>query len=64
MRSILLKLNCLKIISLRERMREITTNDKPAANSLLPRSINAFSKVRPYDLWAVMAHERESGSCS
>src|SRR5207249_4760761 len=58
------KENCLKYMSLSERTREIATNERPAAYSLLPISIFAFANVSPWLLWTVIAHAKQIGNWS
>ena len=45
-------------------IREIATNDSPDEKSFGPRSITAFSSVRPWLLCMVIAQAKVNGSCS
>ena len=64
MRASLSKLKCLKMISPSAWTRDTATNERPAENSLSPRSIIAFCNVNPWLLCTVMVHARRMGTCS
>ena len=50
-------------MSPRLRTWDIAINERPAANSLCPRSIIAFDNVRPWLLCTVIAHTKQTGTC-
>ena len=58
------KLKGWNIMSPRLHTCDMATNESPAANSLLPISIFAFSNVSPWLLWTVIAQTRQTGTCS